>query len=130
MVIRYAPLLDHKTKWSHSHASIGPRQIIYSVGNRVDTTAAISVDILGHGRVSRVSVCAYLHCVLCRRFAADRKRREVQMRTQIGQKLEEGGEREKLKELLKIRLKECGWRDQLKDHCRGKPGELPQVVAT
>ena len=42
------------------------------------------------------------------------------MRTQIGQKLEEGGEREKLKELLRIRLKECGWRDQLKEHCRGE----------
>ena len=50
----------------------------------------------------------------------DRKRREVQIRTQIGQKLEEGGEREKLKELLRIRLKECGWRDQLKEHCRGE----------
>lgn len=42
------------------------------------------------------------------------------MRTQIGQKLEEGGEREKLKELLRLRLKECGWRDQLKEHCRGE----------
>ena len=52
-------------------------------------------------------------------FSTDRKRREIQMRTQIGQKLEEGGEREKLKELLRIRLKECGWRDQLKEHCRG-----------
>ena len=41
------------------------------------------------------------------------------MRTQIGQKLEEGGERERLKELLRARLKECGWRDDLKEHCRG-----------
>ena len=46
------------------------------------------------------------------------------MRTQIGQKLEEGGERERLKELLRIRLKECGWRDQLKEHCRGVYGHI------
>ena len=46
------------------------------------------------------------------------------MRTQIGQKLEEGGERERLKELLRIRLKECGWRDQLKEHCRGAYGHI------
>ena len=25
----------------------------------------------------------------------------------------------RLKELLRARLKECGWRDQLKEHCRG-----------
>ena len=65
-----------------------------------------------------------LSCILlaCR---TDRKRREIQMRTQIGQKLEEGGERERLKELLRIRLKECGWRDQLKEHCRGRSVDLP-----
>lgn len=26
----------------------------------------------------------------------------------------------RLRELLRARLKECGWRDQLKDHCRGE----------
>ena len=26
----------------------------------------------------------------------------------------------RLKELLRLRLKECGWRDKLKEHCRGK----------
>ncbi|XP_064386290.1 transcription and mRNA export factor ENY2-like isoform X2 [Halichondria panicea] len=52
-------------------------------------------------------------------YQTDKKRREVQIRTQVSQKLEESGERDKLKELLRGRLRECGWRDQLKDHCRG-----------
>ena len=26
----------------------------------------------------------------------------------------------RLKELLRNRLKECGWREQLKNHCRGR----------
>ena len=61
----------------------------------------------------------------------------MQLRTQINQKLEENGERERLiackmlwkviilihdrlGELLRARLKECGWRDQLKENCRGR----------
>ncbi|KAL5466715.1 hypothetical protein EMCRGX_G030863 [Ephydatia muelleri] len=48
----------------------------------------------------------------------DAKRKESQVRTRINQKLEETGERERLKELLRSRLQECGWRDQLKKHCR------------
>ena len=69
-------------------------------------------------------ICPALKLYTLCRFSTDRKRREIQMRTQIGQKLEEGGERERLKELLRIRLKECGWRDQLKEHCRGVYGHI------
>ena len=85
------------------------------------------------GRVStRFTVLAFtvLSCVPLIRFSTDRKRREIQMRTQIGQKLEEGGERERLKELLRIRLKECGWRDQLKEHCRGTYGHTLWIQST
>uniref|UniRef100_T1JP52 Transcription and mRNA export factor ENY2 n=1 Tax=Strigamia maritima TaxID=126957 RepID=T1JP52_STRMM len=38
------------------------------------------------------------------------------MKTVISQKLIESGEWEKLRELVKTRLTECGWRDQLKAH--------------
>ena len=48
----------------------------------------------------------------------DKKSRDEQMRTSINQQLVETGEREKLKELLRVRLSECGWRDQLKQHCK------------
>ncbi|KAL8566328.1 Transcription and mRNA export factor eny2 [Nucella lapillus] len=40
------------------------------------------------------------------------------MRATINQKLVETGERERLKELLRTRLIECGWRDQLKSQCK------------
>ncbi|OWF50131.1 transcription and mRNA export factor ENY2 [Mizuhopecten yessoensis] len=48
----------------------------------------------------------------------DRKLKDAQMRATINQKLVETGERERLKELLRTRLIECGWRDQLKAHCK------------
>jgi hypothetical protein len=32
------------------------------------------------------------------------------------------GERERLKRLLRERLTECGWRDEVKQRCRGAPG--------
>ncbi|XP_060063108.1 transcription and mRNA export factor ENY2 [Ylistrum balloti] len=48
----------------------------------------------------------------------DRKIKDAQMRATINQKLVETGERERLKELLRTRLIECGWRDQLKAHCK------------
>ncbi|XP_043205389.1 transcription and mRNA export factor ENY2-like [Amphibalanus amphitrite] len=44
--------------------------------------------------------------------------REAQMRTSVNQKLIETGEKERLKELLRTRLIECGWRDQLKVQCK------------
>ncbi|XP_046385013.1 transcription and mRNA export factor ENY2 [Ischnura elegans] len=40
------------------------------------------------------------------------------MKTAINQKLIETGEKERLKDLLRTRLIECGWRDQVKMHCR------------
>ncbi|KAK2188985.1 hypothetical protein NP493_118g00026 [Ridgeia piscesae] len=48
----------------------------------------------------------------------ERKNRDAQMRATINQKLVVSGERDKLKELLRTRLIECGWRDQLKQHCK------------
>ncbi|XP_025115103.1 transcription and mRNA export factor ENY2 [Pomacea canaliculata] len=48
----------------------------------------------------------------------ERKLKDAQMRATINQKLVETGERERLKELLRTRLIECGWRDQLKTHCK------------
>lgn len=58
------------------------------------------------------------------------------MRTQINQKLEESGEKERcgqitincmttqfrLKELLRMRLRETGWRDKLKEYSKGITG--------
>ena len=37
----------------------------------------------------------------------------------INQKLTESGEKERLKELLRTRLIECGWRDELKTFSKG-----------
>mmetsp|Transcript_57323 Transcript_57323/g.91256 ORF Transcript_57323/g.91256 Transcript_57323/m.91256 type:complete len:112 (+) Transcript_57323:37-372(+) len=47
-----------------------------------------------------------------------RKMKATQIRSQINDKLQESGEREKLKELLRVRLVESGWRDQLKRKCK------------
>ncbi|XP_043759765.1 transcription and mRNA export factor ENY2-like [Cervus elaphus] len=41
--------------------------------------------------------------------------KDAQMRATINQKLIETGERERLKELLRAK---CGWKDQLKAHCK------------
>lgn len=43
---------------------------------------------------------------------------DAMMRASINQKLVETGESERLKEILRTRLIECGWRDQLKAHCK------------
>lgn len=40
------------------------------------------------------------------------------MRASVNQKLEESGEKEKLKELLRKKLIERGWRDELKEYCK------------
>jgi hypothetical protein len=52
--------------------------------------------------------------------AAQRKKREQQIRSSITNKLEETGERERLEELLRTKLIESGWRDELKAYCKGK----------
>lgn len=46
------------------------------------------------------------------------QKRETQARQKINQKLTESGEKERLQEMLRIRLIECGWRDELKDYAR------------
>ena len=43
---------------------------------------------------------------------------ETQMKNSINQKLIEAGEKDRLKTLLKERLAESDWHDQLKDQCR------------
>jgi enhancer of yellow 2 transcription factor len=37
----------------------------------------------------------------------------------INQKLTESGEKDRLKELLRAKLIECGWRDELKNYSKG-----------
>ena len=34
----------------------------------------------------------------------------------------------RLKEMLRTRLVECGWRDQLKQHCKGGRGILSPIL--
>eukprot|EP00469_Lotharella_globosa_P004636 CAMPEP_0167803086 /NCGR_PEP_ID=MMETSP0111_2-20121227/19564_1 /TAXON_ID=91324 /ORGANISM="Lotharella globosa, Strain CCCM811" /LENGTH=99 /DNA_ID=CAMNT_0007699363 /DNA_START=14 /DNA_END=310 /DNA_ORIENTATION=+ len=43
---------------------------------------------------------------------------ELEVRSKIEEKLVESGEKEKLIDLLRKRLIESGWRDQLKKHCQ------------
>uniref|UniRef100_A0A0X3PCG1 Transcription and mRNA export factor ENY2 n=2 Tax=Schistocephalus solidus TaxID=70667 RepID=A0A0X3PCG1_SCHSO len=42
----------------------------------------------------------------------------AKLRAYINEKLTRTGERERLKDLLKTRLFECGWRDELKTYCK------------
>ncbi|CAM9474356.1 unnamed protein product [Phaeothamnion confervicola] len=49
---------------------------------------------------------------------ADRRRKDEAVRTTIMQKLIDTGEKERLKDLLRERLIQCGWRDELKEHCK------------
>ncbi|XP_008050654.1 transcription and mRNA export factor ENY2-like [Carlito syrichta] len=44
--------------------------------------------------------------------------KDAQMRAAINQKLIETGKRECFKELLRPKLTECVWKDQLKVHCK------------
>ena len=48
----------------------------------------------------------------------NKKIKATQIRQEINKKLQESGEREKLKELLRERLIESGWRDELKIKCK------------
>ncbi|XP_065828275.1 transcription and mRNA export factor ENY2-like [Oscarella lobularis] len=49
---------------------------------------------------------------------SERRLRDAQIRSQINQKLVESGEKERLMEMLRMKLMECGWRDQLKAYCK------------
>ncbi|EUB57923.1 Transcription and mRNA export factor ENY2 [Echinococcus granulosus] len=42
----------------------------------------------------------------------------AKLRTYINEQLMLTGERERLKDLLRTRLLECGWRDELKSYCK------------
>uniref|UniRef100_A0A8C0QZT8 Transcription and mRNA export factor ENY2 n=1 Tax=Canis lupus dingo TaxID=286419 RepID=A0A8C0QZT8_CANLU len=54
--------------------------------------------------------------------------KDVQMRAVINQKLIETGERECLKELLRAKLIECGWKDQLKPRAGSDVGNRALLV--
>jgi len=47
-----------------------------------------------------------------------RRRKDEQVRRTIEQRLQETGEKDRLKELLRTKLVECGWRDELKAYCK------------
>eukprot|EP01116_Phalansterium_solitarium_P012668 TRINITY_DN29167_c0_g1_i1.p2 TRINITY_DN29167_c0_g1~~TRINITY_DN29167_c0_g1_i1.p2 ORF type:complete len:109 (+),score=25.89 TRINITY_DN29167_c0_g1_i1:121-447(+) len=49
---------------------------------------------------------------------AQRRLKDAQVRQAISQKLIESGEHDRLKDLLRTRLVECGWRDEMKGNCR------------
>lgn len=46
------------------------------------------------------------------------QKRETLARQKINQRLTESGEKERLQEMLRVRLVECGWRDELKEYAR------------
>ncbi|XP_031799683.1 transcription and mRNA export factor ENY2-like [Sarcophilus harrisii] len=56
---------------------------------------------------------------------------DAQMRAIILQKLIENGEGAQLQELLRAKLFECGWKDQIKAHCQDgiKEKEVEHVTA-
>ncbi|KAH7491303.1 hypothetical protein PRIC1_014192 [Phytophthora ramorum] len=49
---------------------------------------------------------------------ADRQRQDEQVKARISERLVQSGEKERLKELLRLKLVECGWRDEMKLHCK------------
>ncbi|KAG6616259.1 transcription and mRNA export factor ENY2 [Phytophthora cinnamomi] len=49
---------------------------------------------------------------------AARQRQDEQVKARISERLVQSGEKERLKELLRLRLVECGWRDEMKLHCK------------
>ncbi|KAG7387707.1 Transcription and mRNA export factor eny2 [Phytophthora pseudosyringae] len=49
---------------------------------------------------------------------ADRQRQDEEVKGRISERLVQSGEKERLKELLRLRLVECGWRDEMKLHCK------------
>ena len=59
-----------------------------------------------------------MFCVLVFPFARANSFLRGKVRASVNQKLEESGEKEKLKELLRKKLIERGWRDELKEYCK------------
>ncbi|KAG3112015.1 hypothetical protein PI124_g8825 [Phytophthora idaei] len=49
---------------------------------------------------------------------ADRQRQDEEVKARISERLVQSGEKERLKELLRLKLVECGWRDEMKLHCK------------
>mmetsp|Transcript_4811 Transcript_4811/g.8459 ORF Transcript_4811/g.8459 Transcript_4811/m.8459 type:complete len:156 (-) Transcript_4811:43-510(-) len=45
----------------------------------------------------------------------DRKTREDAARTELMRRLEESGEKDRIKQALRVKLSECGWQDEMKD---------------
>ncbi|KAG7399593.1 Transcription and mRNA export factor eny2 [Phytophthora boehmeriae] len=48
----------------------------------------------------------------------DRQRQDEQLKARLSERLVQSGEKERLKELLRLKLVECGWRDEMKLHCK------------
>eukprot|EP00929_Paragymnodinium_shiwhaense_P013211 TRINITY_DN121074_c0_g1_i1.p1 TRINITY_DN121074_c0_g1~~TRINITY_DN121074_c0_g1_i1.p1 ORF type:complete len:102 (+),score=19.53 TRINITY_DN121074_c0_g1_i1:3-308(+) len=48
----------------------------------------------------------------------ERRRKDAHVQETVAKKLEETGEKDRLKEVLKAQLMECGWFDDLKRHTR------------
>ena len=48
----------------------------------------------------------------------ERRKKDEQVRATIHQKLIDTGEKDRLKNLLRAKLEECGWRDELKSYCK------------
>merc|ERR1711916_21774 len=51
-------------------------------------------------------------------IGAGKKLQDAQVRANLNQRLIESGEKERLKDLLRTKLVECGWRDELKVYCK------------
>ncbi|EGZ14821.1 hypothetical protein PHYSODRAFT_354729 [Phytophthora sojae] len=49
---------------------------------------------------------------------AARQRQDEQVKARISEWLVQSGEKERLKQLLRLKLVECGWRDEMKLHCK------------
>jgi len=58
-------------------------------------------------------------------FFSDRQQKDAKLRATIDARLTESGEKERLKEELRAKLIECGWRDNLKTYCKGS---LPLIT--
>ena len=48
----------------------------------------------------------------------ERQQKEAQLKQVLSIKLEDSGEKDRIRELLRLKLIECGWREKLKADCK------------
>eukprot|EP00300_Choanocystis_sp_HF-7_P027099 c32166_g1_i1.p1 GENE.c32166_g1_i1~~c32166_g1_i1.p1 ORF type:complete len:141 (-),score=29.71 c32166_g1_i1:61-483(-) len=84
-------------------------------GGRLILGSALAVSLQQHSSVRPFDNSQLLAMA---DIQAERKLKDAQVRAAINQKLIESGEKERLKDLLRTRLVECGWRDDLKAYCK------------